>query len=34
MAVQFLGTPFVALIIAVLPAMYFLGKKQGYTGEQ
>lgn len=31
---QFLGTPFVALTIAVLLAMYFLGKKQGYTGEQ
>ncbi len=27
---EFLGTPFVALIIAVLCAMYFLGKKQGY----
>lgn len=31
---EFLGTPFVALIIAVLLATYFLGKKQGYTGEQ
>lgn len=31
---EFLGTPFVALIIAVLFAMYFLGKKQGYDGEQ
>ncbi len=31
---DFLGTPFVALIIAVLTAMYFLGKKQGYNGEQ
>ena len=31
---EFLGTPFVALIIAVLFAMYFLGKKQGYSGEQ
>lgn len=31
---QFLGTPFVALIIAVLAAIYFLGKKQGYNGEQ
>ena len=30
----FLGTPFVALIIAVLAAMFFLGKKQGYNGEQ
>lgn len=33
-ALKFQGTPFVALIIAVLTAMYFLGKKQGYTGEQ
>lgn len=31
---EFLGTPFVALIIAVVCAMYFLGKKQGYDGEQ
>ena len=31
---QFLGTPFVALIIAVLFSMYFLGKKMGYNGEQ
>ena len=31
---QFLGTPFVALIIAVLSAMYFLGIRQGYNGEQ
>lgn len=31
---QFLGTPFVALIIAVLCAVYFLGTKQGYNGEQ
>ena len=31
---EFLGTPFVALIIAVLCAMYFLGKKKGYDGEQ
>ena len=31
---EFLGTPFIALIIAVLFAMYFLGKKQGYDGEQ
>lgn len=29
----FLGEPFVALIIATLIAMYFLGKKQGYNGE-
>ena len=28
------GLPSVALIIAVLCAMYFLGKKQGYDGEQ
>ena len=33
-ALEFLGTPFVALIIAVLSAMYFLGKKHGYNGEQ
>lgn len=31
---EFLGTPFVALIIAVLFAMYFLGKRQGYNSEQ
>ena len=31
---EFLGTLFVALVIAVLFAMYFLGKKQGYDGEQ
>lgn len=31
---EFLGTPFVALILAVLLAMYFLGKKQGYTDSQ
>ena len=31
---EFLGTPFVALIIATLLAMYFLGKRQGYNGEQ
>lgn len=31
---EFLGTPFVALIIAVVCAMYFLGKKQGYDGDQ
>lgn len=30
----FLGTPFVALIIATLCAMYFLGKRQGYNGEE
>ena len=31
---EFLGTPFVALIISVLLAMYFLGKRQGYNGEE
>lgn len=31
---EFLGTPFVALIIAVLVAMYFLGTKQSYNGDQ
>lgn len=31
---EFIGTPFVALIFAVLAAMYFLGKKQGYNVEQ
>ncbi|MBU5478131.1 GntP family permease [Eubacterium sp. MSJ-13] len=31
---EFLGTPFVALIIAVLLAMYFLGTRQGYSPEQ
>ena len=31
---EFIGTPFVALIFAVLAAMYFLGKKQAYNGEQ
>ncbi|MDD4850287.1 MAG: gluconate:H+ symporter [Gemmiger sp.] len=30
---DFIGTPFVALIIATLFAMYFLGSKQGYSGE-
>ena len=30
---EFLGTPFVALIIATLFAMFFLGKKQGYNGD-
>lgn len=30
---EFLGTPFVALIIATLCAMYFLGTHQGYNGE-
>lgn len=31
---EFVGTPFVALIIAILLAMYFLGTKQGYSSEQ
>lgn len=31
---EFLGTPFIALLIAVLAAMYFLGTRQGYNGEQ
>lgn len=31
---EFLGTPFVALILAVLFAAYFLGRKRGYSGEQ
>lgn len=31
---EFLGTPFVALIIATLVAMYLLGIKHGYNGEQ
>lgn len=30
---EFLGTPFVALMIATLFAMFFLGKKQGYNGD-
>ena len=31
---QFLGTPFVALIIATLLAMYLLGTRQGYSREE
>ncbi|MDO5399964.1 MAG: gluconate:H+ symporter [Eubacteriales bacterium] len=31
---DFFGTPFVALMAAVLLAMYLLGVRQGYTGEQ
>lgn len=31
---EFLGTPFVALVIAVLSAVYLLGIKQGYNSEQ
>lgn len=31
---QFIGTPFVALTIATLLAMWLLGTKQGYTGDQ
>ena len=30
----FIGKPFLALTIATLAAMYFLGIKRGYTGEQ
>lgn len=30
----FFGTPFVALIVALVFAMFLLGKKQGYTSEQ
>lgn len=30
----FIGKPFLALTIATLSAMYFLGIKRGYTGEQ
>lgn len=30
---KFLGTPFVALIIAILFAMFLLGKKQGYSDD-
>lgn len=30
----FFGTPFIALIVAIGFAMFFLGKKQGYTAEQ
>ncbi len=29
--VTFLGTPFVALMVAIMAAMYFLGAKQGYS---
>ncbi|MFI3329442.1 MAG: gluconate:H+ symporter [bacterium] len=32
--VQFLGTPFISLIIAILAAMYLLGKKQGYDMDK
>lgn len=31
---KFLGTPFVALIIATLTAIYLLGTKQGYNSEE
>lgn len=31
---EFIGKPFLALTIATLAAMYFLGIKRGYTGEQ
>ncbi|MFI3115659.1 MAG: gluconate:H+ symporter [Clostridia bacterium] len=30
----FFGTPFVALIVALVTAMFLLGKKHGYTSEQ
>lgn len=32
--VQFLGHPFIALLIATLAALYFLGYKRDYTGNQ
>ena len=32
--VAFIGKPFLALTIATLVAMYFLGIRRGYTGEQ
>lgn len=31
---EFLGTPFITLIIAIFSAMYLLGKKQGYNNEE
>ena len=31
---EFLGTPFIALIIAVFSAMFLLGKKHGYNNEE
>ena len=32
--IQFLGHPFIALLIATLAAMYFLGFRMNYTGRQ
>lgn len=32
--IQFVGHPFIALLIATLVAMYFLGVKRDYTGKQ
>lgn len=32
--IQFLGHPFIALLIATLAALYFLGYKRDYTGQQ
>lgn len=32
--IQFIGHPFIALLIATLTAMYFLGVRQGYSGKQ
>ena len=32
--IQFLGHPFIALLIATLAALYFLGYKMDYTGNQ
>jgi len=32
--IQFLGHPFIALLIATLAAMYFLGYKRDYSGKQ
>lgn len=32
--IQFVGTPFIALIIATLTSMWLLGKKQGYDKEK
>ena len=32
--IQFLGHPFIALLIATLAALYFLGYKRDYTGNQ
>lgn len=32
--IMFLGHPFIALLLATLTAMYFLGHRKGYTGRQ